>query len=108
MDPSTAIDIVWAPGEMSLHHVRAVHGSGENRSDDRRIGFAVRYIPTRVRQRAGRDYATLVRGHDTFGHFEAEPWPKADLDPDALKAHSQVMERVTATLLQGSAKQVLR
>ena len=34
------------PGEMSLHHVRMVHGSPPNRSDDRRIGFAVRHIPT--------------------------------------------------------------
>ena len=37
-------------GEMSLHHVRLIHGSDPNHSDDRRIGFAIRYVPTYVRQ----------------------------------------------------------
>ena len=50
VDEARAVDIVLQPGEMSLHHVRLVHGSPPNRSDDRRIGFAIRYIPTRVRQ----------------------------------------------------------
>ena len=54
-----------AAGEMSLHHVRLIHGSDPNPSDDRRIGFAIRYIPTYVRQVAGsHDSATLVRGED--------------------------------------------
>ena len=53
-----------SPGEMSLHHVRLVHGSPPNTSDDRRIGFAIRYIPTSIRQLAGEDSATLVRGED--------------------------------------------
>ena len=42
------------PGEMSLHHVRLVHGSPPNASGgDRRIGYAIRYIPTSVSQVAG-------------------------------------------------------
>src|SRR4029453_15391031 len=45
VDESRAVDIVLAPGEMSLHHVLMVHGSGANLSGDRRIGFAIRYIP---------------------------------------------------------------
>ena len=54
-----------AAGEMSLHHVRLIHGSDPNPSADRRIGFAIRYIPTYVRQVAGsNDSATLVRGKD--------------------------------------------
>src|SRR5438552_1033295 len=63
VDEATAVDIVLHPGEMSLHHVRMFHGSPANRSADRRIGFAVRYLPTRVRQVAGTaDSALLVRG----------------------------------------------
>ena len=38
---------------MSLHHVRLIHGSEPNPSGQRRIGFAIRYIPTYVRQVAG-------------------------------------------------------
>ncbi len=108
IDPKTVIDVVLAPGEMSVHHVRAAHGSEPNRSADRRIGFAIRYIPTRVRQNAGRDFATPVRGRDTYGHFEPEPRPKADLDPEAVVAHAEIMRVHTETLLRGSSRQTLR
>src|SRR6185503_18688758 len=65
VDESRAVDVELRAGEMSLHHVLMVHGSGANPSDDRRIGFAIRYIPTRLRQTAGDgDSATLVRGAD--------------------------------------------
>jgi chlorinating enzyme len=108
VNEADAIDVLLAPGEMSLHHVRAVHGSEPNRSDDRRIGFAIRYMPTRVRQRAGRDFATLVRGEDAYGHFEPEPRPIGELDPAAVAAHAEIMRVVTATLLQGASRQDLR
>jgi non-heme Fe2+,alpha-ketoglutarate-dependent halogenase len=50
-----------AAGEMSLHHLRLIQGSDRNPSDLRRIGFAIRYIPTTVRQVNGpHDHATLV------------------------------------------------
>ena len=65
---------------MSLHHIKLVHGSEPNRSDDRRIGFAIRYIPTYVRQTKVRDSAMLVRGTDKYHHFDDEPRPRADLD----------------------------
>src|SRR5438552_15655569 len=55
VDASRARIIELQPGEMSLHHVRLVHGSPPNPSDDRRIGFAIRYIPTSVSQVAGED-----------------------------------------------------
>ena len=108
IDERTAIDVVLAPGEMSVHHVRAAHGSEPNRSNDRRIGFAIRYVPARVRQLAGRDFATLVRGQDTYGHFEPEPRPATDFDPAAMAAHSEIMRVVSETLLQGSSRQALR
>ena len=65
VDEREAAMLELAAGEMSLHHVRLIHGSDPNPSDDRRIGFAIRYIPTYVRQVAGsHDSATLVRGED--------------------------------------------
>lgn len=63
-------------GEISLHHIRTVHGSEPNRSGNRRIGFAIRYLPTHVRQvKIDRDGAVLVRGVDEFGHFALDPAP---------------------------------
>lgn len=80
IDEADAVPVVLAPGEISLHHVKLIHGSAPNRSTDRRIGFAIRYIPTYVRQVAnGTDAALLVRGRDDYGHFEAEMPPPRDL-----------------------------
>ncbi len=76
VDESQAVELPLQPGEMSLHHVRLIHGSEPNPSDRRRIGFAIRYLPTYVRQAVGMaDTATLVRGVDRHGHFEPERAP---------------------------------
>ena len=73
VDETEAETLELQAGEMSLHHVRLIHGSEPNPSPHRRIGFAIRYLPTYVRQIAGpHDWATLVRGEDRFGHFELE------------------------------------
>jgi non-heme Fe2+,alpha-ketoglutarate-dependent halogenase len=105
VDEARAVDIVLRAGEMSLHHVLMVHGSGANPSDDRRVGFAIRYIPTRIRQTGGpRDSATLVRGRDAFGHFELEPRPDADLDPAMLALHAEISDRQAKILYRGTAK----
>ncbi|HLI10285.1 MAG TPA: phytanoyl-CoA dioxygenase family protein [Alphaproteobacteria bacterium] len=94
--------ITLRPGEMSLHHVRLVHGSPPNPSSDRRIGFAIRYIPTSVRQIAGEDSATLVRGTDRFHHFEHEPQPTSDLDPAFVALHKKITERNARILYRGT------
>ncbi|MDQ6916384.1 MAG: phytanoyl-CoA dioxygenase family protein [Pseudomonadota bacterium] len=103
VDPSRAVTIELAPGEMSLHHVRLVHGSPANPSLDRRIGFAIRYIPTRVAQIAGEDSASLVRGDDRFHHFELEPRPTRDMDPDFVSLHRKITERNAQILYRGTA-----
>jgi non-heme Fe2+,alpha-ketoglutarate-dependent halogenase len=104
VDEARAVDVVLAPGEMSLHHVRMFHGSPPNRSADRRIGYAIRYIPTRIEQVAGaRDSATLVRGIDEFHHFDAEEPPARDLDPAALARHAAIMKRQGEILYRGTS-----
>ena len=96
-----AVDIVLRPGQMSLHHVKIFHGSFQNRSADRRIGFVIRYIPPHVRQVVGAaDSAMLVRGRDTAGHFELERRPVADLDPDQLAYHERLRAQRMAVLMR--------
>ena len=102
VDEDAAVDIVLRPGEASLHHVRLIHGSGPNRSADRRIGFAIRYIPTHVRNVVGRDFAALVRGVDDYGHFDAERRPMRDLEPAALAAYEAANESHNAVLYAGA------
>jgi ectoine hydroxylase-related dioxygenase (phytanoyl-CoA dioxygenase family) len=104
VDEEHAVDLILRPGEMSLHHVKMFHGSRRNRTRDRRIGFAIRYLPPQVHQQVGADSATLVRGTDRYGYFEPEPAPKRDLDPDAVALHQALRERRTAILMRGAAQ----
>ncbi len=108
VDKSRAVGIPLKAGEMSLHHIKLVHGSDANRTNDRRIGLAIRYIPTYVRQTKVRDSAMLVRGTDKYHHFDYEPRPVADLDPAALAAHSESVNRQVKALYQGTDKQEFR
>ena len=63
--------IVLKAGQMSLHHPRIVHGSGINRSNDRRIGFVIQsYIGTNVRQTLGKNSVQIARGEDKFNYHE--------------------------------------
>ena len=95
-------------GEMSLHQVRLIHGSDPNPSDTRRIGFAIRYIPTHVRQVAGtHDSATLVRGVDTEQNFAPEQAPKADMSVEAQAFHAEVTNQ-HANILMRSTNRAMR
>lgn len=104
IDTGGAVDIVLRPGQASLHHVLIVHGSEPNRSDDRRIGIALRYIPTHLHQTVPgpRDSATLVRGVDHYRHFDHEPAPDSDLSERAQAAHRDAAERSAAILYAGT------
>ncbi len=107
VEESRAVDIVLAPGQMSLHHVLLVHGSEPNGSAHRRIGFAVRYLPTYVKQLTGvQDSATLVRGTDEYGHFLREPAPRSDFHPEALAFHSEILAANDQILYRGTVSQV--
>ena len=108
VDVNKAVGLAMHAGEMSLHHIKLVHGSAANRTDDRRIGLAIRYIPTYVRQTKVRDSAMLVRGVDKYHHFDDEPRPVADLDEAALAAHADSVSRQVKALYQGTEKTAFR
>jgi non-haem Fe2+, alpha-ketoglutarate-dependent halogenase len=109
VDEARGVDILLRAGEMSLHHVRMVHGSPANRSNDRRVGFAIRYVPTYVRQIAGEgDSALLVRGVDAYHHFAPERPPAADLAPEARAHHAEVVARSAKILYRGTGVERFR
>ncbi len=94
VDETRAIDAVLRPGQFSLHHVRLAHESRPNRSDDRRIGIAIRYTAPHVRQVvAAQDSALLVRGVDEHRHFAPDPVPTQDYEPWALALSSESYTR---------------
>ena len=105
VDESKTVDVSIRSGEMSLHHVRIVHGSGPNRATDRRIALAIRYVPTYVSQISGaRDFATLVRGEDNYHHFELEPSPTVDYGAEEMATHARISEESFRILYRGTGK----
>jgi ectoine hydroxylase-related dioxygenase (phytanoyl-CoA dioxygenase family) len=94
IDETRAVGLVLTAGEASFHHTLTFHRSGVNRTDHRRIGIGISYIPTRVRHiGTTRLSTTLVRGTDTYGHFDHEPAPLADADAAALRTHADSVDR---------------
>ena len=81
VDETGAVDVVLRPGEFSIHHGQTLHDSAANESSDRRIGFGLMAMPTRVRSTTGRRSATLLCGDDAYGHWELDPEPAGDRDP---------------------------
>jgi non-heme Fe2+,alpha-ketoglutarate-dependent halogenase len=80
VDESAAIDLQLRAGEMSLHHCNIIHGSNPNRSDEKRIGFIVRFVTDRI----DRKDAVLVRarGRAECGHLNLVGEP-AEMDQAA-------------------------
>ncbi len=106
VDETQAVYMELQAGEMSLHHGLMFHGSEDNRSNERRVGFAVRYMPTRVKPLEGlpRDSVMLVRGVDRYGYFDLEPSPKRDLDPAAVDLHRKATATYVEINRQAAAK----
>ena len=74
IDPALTQPLLLRAGEMSFHHMGTAHCSGPNRSPARRIGVAIRFVATHVRNTGPRrDSAMLVRGEDPYGNFDREP-----------------------------------
>ncbi len=100
IDAAKAVDLSLRAGEMSLHHVRVVHGSQPNTSEQYRIGFIINYIPHHVRQKGARDSAMLVRGEDRFGNFDLEKRPSKDNDPASLEAYAVTTRRQLGNIMR--------
>lgn len=88
-----------AAGQMSLHHVRVLHGSGRNASADRRIGMVLRFCAPHVRQTKGPDTAVLARGEDRYGHFELMPPPGQESGELELARHREAVQRLGAIIM---------
>ena len=96
-DDSEPVAMALPAGSFSLHHELAVHRSAPNRASHRRVGIGLNYIPTHVRVNGPiRLKAMLVRGEDTYGHFDLIDPPSAERDAAALAVHQEVSDRYRA------------
>ena len=97
-----AVDLVLRPGEMSLHHLWIVHGSNANGSDTPRIGIAIRYVSTRVKQDSTeKPFAMLVRGRDDYGHFRLAESPTSNDGFAGEGRHAEFLQSVHVAIAKG-------
>jgi len=95
VEEDKAVDLALEPGQVSLHHGDTFHSSMPNSSDDRRIGFTIRYITPAMHQiRSDRDWACHVSGEDRFGHFLPFGRPDRDLDPADIAFRQETVEQL--------------
>jgi len=78
VDESNAVDVVLAPGDVSVHEPSIIHGSNANTSPMRRAGLTMRYIPTSTRITTPEPwpYSFHVRGEAVPGVNVYQPRPK--------------------------------
>ena len=97
--------IILKAGQMSLHHPKVVHGSGLNKSNDRRIGFVVQsYIGTNVDQVLGKMYVQLARGKDSFNYHENVTSPIELMNKKDILVRKKANEELSKIFYKGSER----
>jgi hypothetical protein len=105
VDESDAVDVELQPGEFSLHHGRVFHASDPNRSDDRRIGLAIRYISAGMKTAGGAPMsAMLVRGADRHGNFTLTEPPEGVMSPGDLARYEAIAGQRNAAMFKGAKR----
>lgn len=103
IDPTATVAMPLRPGQASFHNVATAHGSGTNRTTDRRIGLSLHYMPTHTRQTlADWDSAALVRGSDRHNNFDHAPRPTSDLEPAVMDYHARSADALRRIVYNGS------
>ena len=101
VDESQAVDLVLAKGQVGLLHCNTIHGSGKNRTSERRIGLVNDYTPPLARQSSGMGSGQLVRGADRWNHFGAEPVPAGVCTKEDVLARRRILNAYPENVLMG-------
>ena len=101
VDERRAVDLVLTKGQVGLLHCNTIHGSGKNRSSERRIGLINDYTPPSARQSLGMGSGQLVRGADRWGHFGAEPVPAGVCTREDILARRRILNTYPENVLMG-------
>ena len=92
IDKYKQVPVILNAGQMALHHCLLAHGSGPNHTEKYRVGIAVRYLPTHVKQTNGPPISMiLARGEDKFNYFQKDKIPKGDFDNITIAEHNKAM-----------------
>ena len=92
-DKNREVPVILKAGQMAFHHCLLAHGSGLNSTNVSRIGIAVRYLPTHVKQTEGPPISViLARGNDNYNHFIKNKIPQGDFDDNSILEHDKAMK----------------
>lgn len=104
LDETQAVPMPLKAGQFSMHHGLCPHRSGPNITPHRRIGLGLNFIPASAKPvGAHRTAGMLVRGADTYGHFEPALPPAGELDADAIATHDIAVTRYRDTYFEQEA-----
>jgi non-haem Fe2+, alpha-ketoglutarate-dependent halogenase len=92
VDDSRATDVILKAGEMSLHHPYIIHGSNPNQTDEKRIGFAIRFVAPQVKQSLLHHAVILARGRDDYHHFELLKQPPTDRIEEGIAVQARIAQ----------------
>jgi ectoine hydroxylase-related dioxygenase (phytanoyl-CoA dioxygenase family) len=97
--------VILKAGQMSLHHPLVVHGSGINKSSDRRIGFVIQsYIGTNVNQIIGKMFVQKARGEDKYKFHEYSKIPIELMGKREITSQNKANEELAKIFYSGSKK----
>ena len=97
--------VILKSGQMSLHHPKIVHGSGVNKTKDRRIGFVIQsYIGTNVEQVLGKMYVQLARGKDRYSYHKHVKRPLKLMDEEDILIRKKANEELSNIFYNGAKK----
>ncbi len=99
------VPIILNAGQMSLHHPTIVHGSGINKSKDRRIGFVIQsYIGDNVEQVLGKMYVQIARGKDRYKLHEYSNIPTELMNKKDIECRNRANQELSKIFYSGSKK----
>jgi len=99
------VPILLKPGQLSIHHPYTVHGSGSNKTNSRRIGFAIQsYIGTNVNQVNGKTYVQQARGKDLFKFHEHTSRPAELMNKKNIVLRNKANKELQKILYKDSMK----
>ena len=97
--------VILKAGQLSLHHPKIIHGSGLNKSKERRIGFAIKsYIGSNVDQVLGKIYVQQARGKDTFKYHQHVARPAELMNENDIKTRKKANDELSKIFYTASKK----
>ena len=94
VDTTAATEMPLKPGQMSIHHNKTIHSSEPNNADWPRVGYAIHFAASGVRQtQFDNALAIHIRGKDPDINWIEDPRPDYEMSPESLQAVDDYYER---------------